>query len=135
VHYLVIMPAGGPPEIRFDTEATAHDALTRLAAAAQAPPAGVLGAEAALVSAPSAVLSESAAPAEVRAVLSAGLEEGESVARQQAASLVGAERSPDTALLLSQVAETTIGPRDPRLAAALVQQLRQIAESKQGLAG
>jgi pimeloyl-ACP methyl ester carboxylesterase len=135
LRYQVIVPASGPPEIQFDVEATARDALARLAETMQAPAVGVLGAEAAPEHAVTAVLSASAAPPKVRAVLSAGLEGGDPAAQREAAALVGAEPSPEVALLLSRVAEMTVGPRDPRLAAALAQQLRQIAESKMGLVG
>ena len=125
----------GPPEVRFDAEATAQDALIRMAEAMQLPASGVLGAEAASERPVSAVLTASAAPAAVRATLSAGLEEGDPAAQRDAAALICADRSPDVALLLSHIAEATIGPRDPQLAAALVQQLRQIAASKMGLEG
>jgi len=130
LRYQVIVPPGETPAIRFDAEATAHDALTRLTGAMNAPAVGVLGAEAAPQRGVLAVLSASAVSDEVRVVLSAGLDVGDPAARQRAAALVGAETSPESALLLSRAAEAAIGPHDPQLAAALVQQLQQIAESK-----
>jgi hypothetical protein len=132
LHYQVIVAADVAPQIRLDAEATARDALARINAAA-APATGVLGADGAPVPGVAAVLSASAAPDELRAALIAALETSDTDAQQAAVELVGAAPTADAALLLTRIAERVVGPHDPALAAALVQQLRQIADAKSSI--
>lgn len=115
-----------PPDVRFDAEATARDALTRLSAATQAPAPGVLGAaDGGPATSVLNALTDAGAPEHLRDAMSAALSHGDTAALQALAAALGAE-SAGHAALLSRVVEQVIAPRDQTLALGLLEQLRRI---------
>jgi pimeloyl-ACP methyl ester carboxylesterase len=127
LHYQVeYRSAAVQPDVRFDSAATARNALVRLSEATQARPA-VLGAE---EHAPQVqgVLSAADAPDDLRAMIGAALADGESGALDELiALLAGADSA--TLPLLARIVQEVVGVTNQELALGLLEQLRQIAQA------
>lgn len=114
------------PELHFDAQSTARDALERIGGAMQPPAPAVLGEEA--PSLPT-VLGIEDAPPEIRTAISAAVLGSDSAAADQvAASLSGATLSAPALPALNRVVEQMVAPRDKTLAAGLIEQLRQVVQ-------
>ena len=129
LHYEVVCRSyTDPPQIRFDAESTARDALARLSAVAQAPVPGVLGAETETAARVAGVLSAADVPATLRDTLDAALAEGDTGAAQQLAAVLSGTERPDQVLAaVNRIVAQVVAPRDRELALALIEQLRQVA--------
>lgn len=129
LYYQVVCPSlYTTPEVRFNAEATAANALTRMRESVQAPLPGVLGAAGDPGAQVRGVLGATAAAETLRERVDAAMMSDDATATAEVTALLGsAQEQNDLMALLHNINAQIVNLHDSELAAALDEQLKQIA--------